>query len=101
MHFSKLARFRSLLFLFIVPLLFINIKSSHDWGDDFAQYLIQARNIVEHRPQTENNLILDEQNGAFAVKAYPVGFPLLLAPIYALKGLDIKYYFIVNSLLLI
>ena len=40
----------------LLPLFYINVKDSHDWGDDFAQYFIQARNILEGRPQTDNGL---------------------------------------------
>jgi uncharacterized membrane protein len=101
MHFPRLRIFRFILLVLTVPLLFINIKSTHDWGDDFAQYLIQARNIVEHRPQTDNGLLLDEQNANFAVKAYPIGFPLLIAPVYALKGFEVRYYLMLNSVLLV
>lgn len=32
------------LFLLTVPLWFIFVNPYHDWGDDFAQYLLQARN---------------------------------------------------------
>lgn len=63
----------------LLPLFYINVKDSHDWGDDFAQYFIQARNIVEHRPQTDNGLVFDKQAGEYALQAYPVGFPLILA----------------------
>ena len=63
----------------LLPLFYINVKDSHDWGDDFAQYFIQARNILEHRPQTDNGLVFDKQAGEYALQAYPVGFPLILA----------------------
>jgi hypothetical protein len=68
-----------LLMALLLPLFFINVKDSHDWGDDFAQYFIQARNILEHRPQTDNGLVFDSQTGEYALQAYPVGFPLILA----------------------
>ncbi len=87
--------------LLLLPLLFINIRDSHDWGDDFAQYLIQAGNITESHPQTENGLVSDEISGGFAVKAYPVGFPLLLSPVYALSGIEIRPYLILETIFLI
>ncbi len=68
-----------LLIALLLPLFYVNVKDSHDWGDDFAQYFIQARNILDHRPQTDNGLVFDSQTGEYALKAYPVGFPLILA----------------------
>jgi len=72
-------RYFFLLVLLLLPLFYINVKGSHDWGDDFAQYFIQARNILEHRPQTDNGLVFDRQTGEYALQSYPVGFPLILA----------------------
>ena len=36
-----------LLFILILPLLFVGVSNQHDWGDDFAQYLFQTRSFVE------------------------------------------------------
>lgn len=80
-------------------LLFINIRNGHDWGDDFAQYLIQAGNIVRGNPQTLNGLV--QTSDKFAVPAYPAGFPLLISPVYAISGYEIAPYLILLSLLLI
>ncbi|MFM8433171.1 MAG: hypothetical protein ACKOA1_10280, partial [Bacteroidota bacterium] len=83
------------------PLLFLGTWSRHDWGDDFAQYLIQSRNIVENKSQTDNGLVFPESGDHYAVTAYPVGFPLLLAPVYVFFGLDMMPYFLLLSVLLI
>ncbi len=72
--------------LFCLPLFFINVKDSHDWGDDFAQYILQAKNIVEKKPQTETGYIYDKTLAVVAPPAYPAGFPLMLAVVYAWKG---------------
>ena len=71
---------------FLLPLFYINVKTSHDWGDDFAQYFIQARNILEHRPQTDNGLVFDKQSGEYALQAYPVGFPVILSTAWFFFG---------------
>lgn len=71
-------------FLFI-PLLFLGTFTSHDWGDDFAQYIHQAANIVSGIPQSETGFVYSQEN-YIGPQAYPVGFPLLLAPVYALSG---------------
>lgn len=78
--------------LLLLPLLFISNHNSHDWGDDFAQYIHQAKNIVQGIPQSETGYIFNPENRDIGPKAYPVGFPLLLAPVYALFGLNIKAY---------
>ena len=92
---------RYLPLLILVPLLFLSIPNAHDWGDDFAQYLMQGRNLVEGRAQTDNGLIFDSGSGQFAVQAYPVGFPLLIAPIIATYGLQIKPLLIFETFCLV
>lgn len=64
--------------LLLLPLLFINIKSSHDWGDDFAQYIHQARNILIGESQNNTGYVYNE-NYFVGPKAYPAGFPMLMA----------------------
>ena len=78
--------------LLLLPLLFISNRSSHDWGDDFAQYIHQAKNMVQGIPQSETGYIFNPENKDIGPKAYPVGFPLMLAPVYAFFGLNIKAY---------
>jgi hypothetical protein len=79
------------LILFLVPLFFINIRSSHDWGDDFAQYILQAENIVKGESQNETGYIFNE-NCFAGPQAYPTGFPLLLSPVVKAKGLDFRSF---------
>ncbi len=71
--------------ILFLPLLFLGTRSSHDWGDDFAQYIHQAGNIIQGIPQSETGFIYSQLN-YIGPQAYPVGFPLLLAPVYALFG---------------
>jgi len=75
-----------ILILLLLPLFYLNVKDTHDWGDDFAQYFIQARNILEDRPQTDNGLVYDKQTGEYALPAYPVGFPLILSIAWSFFG---------------
>jgi len=88
-----------LLLIVLSALLFINIRNGHDWGDDFAQYLIQAANIIHDKAQTANGLV--QASDKFAVAAYPAGFPLLISPVYAFSGYEITPYLILMTLLLI
>lgn len=87
--------------LLLLPLLYINVKPYQDWGDDYAQYLLQARNIVEQRPQIDNGLVFDKVDGDFALHAYPAGFPLIISPIYYFFKLSVKPYLILISVFMI
>ncbi|MGZ3929991.1 MAG: hypothetical protein ACXVP0_01235 [Bacteroidia bacterium] len=62
----------------LLPLMFFNIKHSHDWGDDFAQYLLEARNILEHKPIGQTGFV-ENPNFVLGPNCYPPGFPLILA----------------------
>ena len=84
--------YRVLIFFLLLPLFFINVKDSHDWGDDFAQYLIQAKNIIEGKPQTANGLIYHPDDKKYAIEAYPVGMPLIMTPVYFFYELNIFPY---------
>lgn len=89
------------LLLLCVPLLFINIKSSHDWGDDFASYIHQAKNICEGIPQSQNGYVLNKVSPGLGPPAYPIGFPIMLAPVYYFYGNSIKAFDLYLSCLLI
>ena len=77
---------KCLLIISCVLLLFINIRKDQDWGDDFAQYIHQSKNIVQRIPQYETGYIYNESYPILGPTAYTIGFPLLLSPIYALFG---------------
>ena len=85
---------RTLLFLGTIVLLsgglgFFSLTRGHPWWDDFASYLMQAKSILTW---TMGDFI---QHNSFTVLnssyppgpvAYPWGFPLILAPVYAVFG---------------
>jgi hypothetical protein len=70
----------------------MQLRPGHDWGDDFSLYIDQARSLVEG----DVGAVLDRtrytvQNSSwntFSPYTYPWGFPLLLAPLYAVFGLS-------------
>jgi hypothetical protein len=97
--YKKTGRHIIYLILFF-PLFFINIKSSHDWGDDFAQYIKQAANIVEGKSQTETGYIVNPDHTMVGPPAFPVGFPLILSPVYMVFGNSIGAFNYFNTLLL-
>ncbi|MGI9120501.1 MAG: hypothetical protein ACR2G7_10365 [Acidimicrobiales bacterium] len=64
----------------------------HDWGDDFALYMRQAKalNIGNIGEVIADNRFSVDNSGwhTFSPYAYPWGWPLLVAPLYALFGLN-------------
>jgi len=83
----------------LLPHLFLNTRHTHDWGDDFAMYLIEAKNIAEHKPVGETRHI-NNTNVMLGPINYPVGFPLLLSP-FVKSGVDYYKLTILQSVLLI
>ena len=75
-----------------LPLFLINIQSTQDWGDDFAGYLNQAKNIAEGKPMAQTGYVQNPEYPTYAPASYPAGFPLLLAGIYASFGINITIY---------
>lgn len=72
----------------LAALLYIaTLRQGHDWGDDFAQYIVQARNIAEGKPLFETGYRYYPQH-SIAPDGYPPLYSVLLSPIYALYGLD-------------
>ncbi len=68
----------------------LNIRSSHNWGDDFAQYILQARNIVAHRSQLDTGVVQNSWSTLRLIPdATPIGWPLLLAGQYLRFGNDL------------
>ena len=61
-YFKKDKWYFAALFILLLPLFYINVKSTHDWGDDFAQYINEAKNIGEHKNITNTHHIFIEGN---------------------------------------
>jgi 4-amino-4-deoxy-L-arabinose transferase-like glycosyltransferase len=71
------------------------------WWDDFAAYLLQAGAILNGSMAeftAENGRAIAQSTYPVGPAAYPWGFPLLIAPLYALAGLSISAYKLVNTL---
>ncbi len=66
------------------------LTRGHEWGDDFASYIMQAGSIwngttekfVEH-----NSFTIFESSNQIGPVAYPWGYPLILSPVYSIKGI--------------
>lgn len=68
----------------------LSLRAGHDWGDDFAQYVLHARNLVEGRPYAETGYVFNPGFARLGPPTYPPLIPLLLALPYALHGLDLE-----------
>lgn len=84
----------------LLPLLFFNIKDTHDWGDDFAQYLTEAQNILNHQP-VNNTTFTKNPNYVLGPNFYPPGFPLIIASTAFFTHLDVKKLNILISFFLL
>lgn len=72
-------------------LLYGMITNGQNWGDDFAAYIMQARSLTDAAPQAfidANRVSMEHSSYAIGPNAYPWGFPVLLAPFYAVFGLN-------------
>lgn len=65
------------------------MREGHVWGDDFAMYIAHARNIVEGRPYADTGYIFNPAIPIYAPTHYPPVFPILLAPLYKVFGLNL------------
>jgi len=80
----------------------INRIKTQNWGDDFAHYILQAKHIVQGIPQSESKIIYNKQI-SIGPPAYPIGFPLLIAPVFAIFGNNIEaflFFIDINLILL-
>ena len=65
------------------------LRSGHEWGDDFSLYVAHARNVVEGRPYADTGYVYNPYFPSLSPRTYPPIFPLLLAPVYAVFGLNL------------
>lgn len=66
------------------------LRPEETWtGGDFSLYLLHARNIAEGRAYAATGYVQNPENALMSPAAYPPGFPLLLAPVWRIAGLDL------------
>lgn len=86
----------ALLAVLVLPLFFICVRSTHDWGDDFAQYIIQARDLSHDGMALPDRAVLNWPAHGPAPKG--IGFAVLLVPAQAMFGTRVAPYLVVNVL---
>jgi hypothetical protein len=75
------------------------LRTGHPPGDDFAMYIHHAKNIAEGKPYQQTGYIYDRRNPGVGPPEYPPMFPLLLAGVYKIAGMDLTSMKILNILL--
>ena len=69
---------------------------------DWAMYVMHTRNIVTGHPYTQTGYIFQPESATeVGANAYPSGFPLLLAPLYAVEGFDLHAFKLLNVAFLV
>jgi len=67
------------------------IKDGHDWGDDFALYIEQARSLIHssiYSLYNVNKYAMQNSSEQIGPYLYPNGFPFLLTPVYHYFGIN-------------
>ena len=67
----------------------LTIRPGHDWGGDFALYIEHAINIATGQPYSDTWFVYNPREPFVSPRSYPPVYPLLLAPVYKLFGLDL------------
>jgi 4-amino-4-deoxy-L-arabinose transferase-like glycosyltransferase len=64
------------------------LRPGHIWADDYAMYVHHAQNIAEGRPYADTGYIYSPRV-VISPRMYPPVFPLMLAPLYRIFGLNL------------
>jgi hypothetical protein len=67
------------------------LRRGHEWGDDWAWYILQAKSIWDGTTDEfmEQSAFTNYQSTThLGPLAYPWGYPLILTPVYAIKGIN-------------
>jgi len=73
--------------LLICVFYILTIRSGQPWGDDFAMYVHETKNLSEGTPLGKTGYIYNPQRPWVGPKLYPPVFPVLLIPGYLMGGL--------------
>lgn len=83
---------RLLLLIIVVSMLLGagSLRRGHEWGDDFAWYILQAKSIVTGTVDefVETSAFTNRESTTHVGPlAYPWGYPLILVPAYMIRGI--------------
>ncbi len=87
-HLSS-ARSGTICVLLVAVFYLSTIREGHDWGDDFGQYILHAANLASGAAYAPTRYLYNPDNPLIGPAQYPPVFPLALAPIVWMFGLDL------------
>ena len=67
------------------------LRRGHEWGDDFAWYILQSKSILNGTTaefMEQSRFTNGQSTTHLGPVAYPWGYPLILTPVYALQGIS-------------
>jgi hypothetical protein len=67
------------------------LTRGHQWGDDFAWYILQAKSIVNgttNEFMAQSAFTNQQSTTHLGPLAYPWGYPLILTPVVAVRGIS-------------
>ncbi|HLG36453.1 MAG TPA: hypothetical protein VI757_16365 [Bacteroidia bacterium] len=82
-------------------LFFLNRKSTIDWSEDNAAFILQAKATASGHLQSEYKFVYDDNCIETGPAIYPWGFPLVLSAVYPFAGKDIYSYIILMHVILV
>jgi len=69
---------------------FFGLTPGHIFAqDDFGAYVMHAENLVQGRPYTQIHYVPNPEAWISPANGYPPAYPLLLAPVFWQRGLDL------------
>lgn len=102
--FFRSARFYEALAVVLIGAVFcfhlFTLSRGSTWGDDWAMYVNHAYNLSHGRPYAFPGYIFNPMYPTYAPTAYPAGYPLLLTPVTAIWGLELRPIKVMNLLVL-
>jgi hypothetical protein len=66
------------------------IRRGNFWPDDYALYVHHSENLANGRAYADTGYIYNPDVADYSPRAYPPVFPLLLAPVYRVYGLNLQ-----------
>lgn len=83
-------RIAVLLFIALLGVFYFStLRDGEPWGDDFAMYIMQARNISLGDWSAPSGYVHNPHLPRVGPPAYPPLYPLLLSPLYKIWGLNL------------
>lgn len=76
--------------MLVLPACLLYTDNTADWGDDWAAYYAEAHNISDGQPVAQTHYRHYDYNDHYAPPSYPAGYPLVLAPVVAKAGMDMR-----------